>query len=74
MSYQHQGFKENVVIKGHVHKWTYTKIKETPVKIKPIVTPIYSRRNDTELDYRGVQKISFKIDKRIILIFNNNAL
>ena len=53
-----QGFKENVVIKGHVHKWTYTKVRETPVKIKPIVTPIYSRRNDTELDYRGVQKIS----------------
>ena len=55
-----QGFKENVVIKGHVHKWTYTKVRETPVKIKPIVTPIYSRINDTELDYRGVQNVSIK--------------
>ena len=52
------GFKENVVIKGHVHKWTYTLLKETPIKVKPIITPVYSRRNNTELDYRGVEKIS----------------
>ena len=52
-----QGFIENVIVKGHVHKWTYT--KDTPIKIKPIVTPIYSRKNETNLDYRGVAKIDF---------------
>jgi len=50
-----QGFIENVIVKGHVHKWCYT--KNTPFKVKPIVTPIYSRRNDNSLDYRGVAKI-----------------
>lgn len=37
------GFTEKVVIKGHVHKWSYTKGLDSPFKIDPIITPAYSR-------------------------------
>lgn len=37
------GFTEKVVIKGHVHKWSYTKGLDSPFKIDPIITPAYRR-------------------------------
>ena len=50
-------FNEHVLVKGHVHMWTYDNIPE----VKPLITPppskVYSSR--TKLDYRGVPMIDF---------------
>ena len=50
-------FKEDVLVKGHVHMWTYDKPPET----KPIITPPPAKRYPatTKLDYRGVPMIDF---------------
>lgn len=50
-------FNEHILVKGHVHMWSY----DIPPQTIPIITPTPVKRypSTTKLDYRGVPMIDF---------------